>query len=94
MGGLEGSGDGDVDVGGLVVGQLGQLGTQLRQVERCDLLVQVLRRGEAGAEGGRFRIEVAVILDGHLVVFRLHSADCFTLRPQMVYPQTPTVGST
>ena len=39
---LEGSGDGHVDVGGLVGRELGELGAELGQVQRGDLLVEVL----------------------------------------------------
>ncbi len=42
VGGLEGTGLGDIDVGGLVVGEDGELGAQLGQVKRGHLLVQVL----------------------------------------------------
>ena len=41
----------DTDVIGLVLGQDCQLGTQFRQVQSCDLLVEVLKRMTAG----RFR---------------------------------------
>jgi hypothetical protein len=40
--GLEGASDGDVDVGGLVLGEGGQLGSQLGQMEGSHLFVQVL----------------------------------------------------
>lgn len=42
VGGLEGSGLGHVDVCGLRVAEDGELGAQLLEVERSDLLVQVL----------------------------------------------------
>ena len=42
VGGLEGSSDGDIDVGGLVSRQLGELGAQLGKVEGSHFLVQVL----------------------------------------------------
>ena len=53
VGGLEGSSDGDVDVGGLVGGQLSKLGAQLGEMEGSDLLVQVLREGRRGGESIR-----------------------------------------